>query len=215
MHVNERVSSHFWCDSCCMTKYDQITSGVSHRHITEGTGESSSRNFVFLYFLFLKCFGIFWTFKIFVTSDKRGGTMPIYGKWVCLWPYMVTPQRHGFFGVNKTDHSLLLSRIDIKCSFLPWDDQIQNLFLSSYVNEHIVFFPSANQNIRFLFIKTDISSCQSYNDTYDLWVSVTLIVNGVSPYISHITKYTGLRQFEKCYNVISPMFLFNCPNFDL
>jgi len=44
---------------------------------------------------------------------------------------------------------------------------------------------------------------------------VTLIVNGVSPYISHITKYTGLRQFEKCYNVISPMFLFNCSNFDL
>jgi hypothetical protein len=23
----------------------------------------------------------------------------------------------------------------------------------------------------------------------------------LSPYISHITKYTGLRQFEKCYNV--------------
>jgi hypothetical protein len=54
-----------------------------------------------------------------------------------------------------------------------------------------------------------ISSCQSYNNTcplfwqYDLWVSVILIVNGVSPYNSHITKYTGLRQFEKCYNVIS------------
>jgi len=65
------------------------------------------------------------------------------------------------------------------------------------------------------------SSCQSYNDTcpffcqYDLWVSVTLIVNGVSPNISHTTKYTGLRQFEKCYGVIYPMFLFNCPNFDL
>ena len=35
---------------------------------------------------------------------------------------------------------------------------------------------------------------------------MTLIVNGVSPYISHITKYTGLRQFEKCYNVISQCF---------
>ena len=71
-----------------------------------------------------------------------------------------------------------------------------------------------------LFI-VNISSCQSYSDIcpffwqYDLWVSVTLIVNGVSPYISHITKYTGLRQFEKRYNVISPMFLFNCPNFDI
>jgi hypothetical protein len=31
-------------------------------------------------------------------------------------------------------------------------------------------------------------------------------VNGVSPYISHITKYTGLRQFEKCYYVISQCF---------
>ena len=90
--------------------------------------------------------------------------MPIYGKWVSMALYgdATTPR---VFGVNKTDHSLLLSRIDIKCSFLPWDDQIQNLFLSSHVNEHIVFFPSANQNIRFLFIKTDISSSQSYNDT--------------------------------------------------
>jgi len=29
-------------------------------------------------------------------SDERGGVLPIYGKWVCLWPYMATPQRHGF-----------------------------------------------------------------------------------------------------------------------
>ena len=24
--------------------------------------------------------------------------MPLYGKWVCLWPYMGTPQHHGFLG---------------------------------------------------------------------------------------------------------------------
>ena len=83
--------------------------------------------------------------------------------------------------------------------------------------QNICFLHHSGQ-LNFLY---NISSCQSYNDTcpffwhYDLWVSVTLIVNGVSPYISHITKYTGLRQFQKCYNVISPMFLFNCPNFDL
>jgi hypothetical protein len=35
-------------------KLDYILSGVSHRPITEGTGESSSRNYVFfLFFLFL------------------------------------------------------------------------------------------------------------------------------------------------------------------
>jgi hypothetical protein len=36
-----------------------------------------------------------------VTSDERGGAMPIYGKWVCLWPYMGTPQRRGFLGWLK------------------------------------------------------------------------------------------------------------------
>jgi hypothetical protein len=34
----------------------------------------------------------------FFTSDERGGAMPLYGKWVCLWPYMGTPQRRGFLG---------------------------------------------------------------------------------------------------------------------
>jgi hypothetical protein len=59
VYVNERVSSRFWCDSCCMIKYDQISSGVSHRPITE----SSSRNYVFVVVFFdfflnlnLKCF---------------------------------------------------------------------------------------------------------------------------------------------------------------
>jgi hypothetical protein len=37
----------------------------------------------------------------FFTSDERGGAMPLYGKWVCLWPYMGTPQRRGFFGCIK------------------------------------------------------------------------------------------------------------------
>jgi hypothetical protein len=59
--VNERVSSCFWCDSCCMTKYDQITSGVSHRPITEGTSESSSRNYVIL---------LIFNFLIFVNLKK-------------------------------------------------------------------------------------------------------------------------------------------------
>jgi hypothetical protein len=46
VYVNERVSSLFRCDSCCMTKHDQISFGVSHRPINEGTGES---NYVFFY----------------------------------------------------------------------------------------------------------------------------------------------------------------------
>jgi hypothetical protein len=54
----------FRYDSCCMTKYDQITSGVSHRHITEGTGESSSRNYVFCYFLFIKRFNFFFNLNL-------------------------------------------------------------------------------------------------------------------------------------------------------
>ena len=49
VYVNERVSSLFRCDSCCMTKDDQISSGVSHRPITEGTGES---NYVIFYLNF-------------------------------------------------------------------------------------------------------------------------------------------------------------------
>ena len=35
----------------------------------------------------------------------RGGVMPLYGKWVCLWPYMGTPQ---FFRLHKTDHTQVL-----------------------------------------------------------------------------------------------------------
>ena len=100
-----------------MTKYDQISSGVSHRPITEGMGESSSRNYVFFYLYilrkkieFLKNFELlnFLNFFIFVTSDERGGVMPIYGKWVCIWLYMGTPQRHGDFGLTKMSPSLLL-----------------------------------------------------------------------------------------------------------
>ena len=96
VYVNERVSSRFWYDSCCMTKYDQITSRVSHRPITEGTDESSSRNYVFIFLgIFLKNFGFlkklnflnFFERLNFLWRQFRVGV--IYGKWVCLWPYMV------------------------------------------------------------------------------------------------------------------------------
>ena len=82
----------------------------------------------------------------------------------------------------------------------------------------VVFFFSFSSSCTLIFIYRRVNLIMIHAHffwQYDLWVSVILIVNGVSPYISHITKYTGLRQFEKCYNVISPMFLFNCPNFDL
>ena len=107
VYVNERVSSRFWCDSCCMTKHDQISSGVSHRPITEGTGESSSRNDVFFFFfecLIFKYFNFFQFLKFLnfcYVRRKEGGVMPIYGKWVCLWPYMVPPAFLGFFGGLK------------------------------------------------------------------------------------------------------------------
>jgi hypothetical protein len=35
--------------------------------------------------------------------------MPIYGKWVILWPYMGTPQHRGIFGLTKMSPSILLS----------------------------------------------------------------------------------------------------------
>ena len=39
---------------------------------------------------------------------KGGGVMPLYGKWVCLWPYMVPYFPPWVFGLNKIPHSLLL-----------------------------------------------------------------------------------------------------------
>jgi hypothetical protein len=97
VYVNERVSSRFWCDSCCMTKHDQISSGVSHRPITVQV----SHRVEIMYFLYSF---IFWIFKHFVTSDERGwGYARIWEMGVSMasFPPCV-------FGLNKADHSLLL-----------------------------------------------------------------------------------------------------------
>ena len=54
-------------------------------------------------------------------SDERGGVMPLYGKWVCLCPYMGTPQRHGFLGWLKLItpyYSRLLKKKIIKHKYL-------------------------------------------------------------------------------------------------
>ena len=34
----------------------------------------------------------------FLWRQFRGGVMPLYEKWVCLWPYMGTPQCRRFLG---------------------------------------------------------------------------------------------------------------------
>ena len=103
VYVNERVSSRFWCDSCCMTKHDQISSGVSHRPSTEGTGESSSRNYVFFIFFYLLNF---LNFLKFCDVRRKGvGLCPYMGNgcvYVLIWfpPWV--------FGVHKMFPSLLL-----------------------------------------------------------------------------------------------------------
>jgi hypothetical protein len=43
----------------------------------------------------------FWTFTNFLWRQFRGGVMPLYWKWVYLWPYMGTPQRRGILGCLK------------------------------------------------------------------------------------------------------------------
>jgi len=40
-------------------------------------------------------------FKFFCDVSSGGGVMPLCGKWVCLWPYMGTPQRRRFLGWLK------------------------------------------------------------------------------------------------------------------
>ena len=37
----------------------------------------------------------------FLWRQFRGGDMSLYGKWVCIWPYMGTPKRRGFLGWIK------------------------------------------------------------------------------------------------------------------
>ena len=61
-----------------------------------------------------------------MTSDERGGDMPMYGKWVCLWPYMGTPQRRGFLGGLKLItfyYSNYKQIIDIPTVIFSVDDQ--------------------------------------------------------------------------------------------
>ena len=45
----------------------------------------------------------------FLWRQFQGGVMPLYGKWVCLWPYMVPSFPPWVFGVYIKPHSLLLS----------------------------------------------------------------------------------------------------------
>ena len=52
----------------------------------------------------------FWTFNFFVMSVP-GWVMPLYKKWVCLWPYMVPSFPPCVFGVHKKPHSLLLTSV--------------------------------------------------------------------------------------------------------
>ena len=47
------------------------------------------------------CHDHIWISIFFLWRQLRGGTMPLYGKSMCLWPYMGTPQRHRFLGCIK------------------------------------------------------------------------------------------------------------------
>ena len=110
---------------------------IKTRHVRE----SLSRKYVFCfyfcfyffyflinfnYWIFLEfnffIFCLFWNvFLIFCDVRGKGvGVMPLYGKWVCLWPYMVLSFTPWVFGLNKTDHSLLLtsfrSRSSARCN---------------------------------------------------------------------------------------------------
>ena len=45
----------------------------------------------------------------FLWRQFRGGVMPLYGKWVCLWRYMVPSFPPWVFGLTKMSPSLLLT----------------------------------------------------------------------------------------------------------
>ena len=42
-----------------------------------------------------------WISNFSCDVGSRGGVMPLYRKWMCLWPYMGTPQRRAFLGGLK------------------------------------------------------------------------------------------------------------------
>ena len=96
-----------------------------------------------------------WNFWIFVTSDKRGGALPIYGKWACLWPYMGAPQRHGFFGGLKLItlyyfYWLLVIHRKIFYAF-PWREQ-------GHENKNTNVYASAKPLIRSFTVSTFLYS---------------------------------------------------------
>jgi hypothetical protein len=54
---------------------------------------------IFAFFIYFFLFFYLVEFLNFCDVRQKGVVlMPLYGKYVCLWPYMGTPQRRGFFG---------------------------------------------------------------------------------------------------------------------
>ena len=97
----------------------------------------------------------YWNFWIFVTSNKRDGVLPIYGKWACLWPDMGAPQRHGFLGGLKlitlyNFYWLLVIQRKIFYAF-PWREQ-------GHENKNTNVYASAKPLIRSFTISTFLYS---------------------------------------------------------
>ena len=63
-----------------------------------------------------------WISNFLVTSVPGGGVMPLYGIWAGSAHIWVPPPRHGFFGVTKMCHTLLLLSNRNHLPLLPFDD---------------------------------------------------------------------------------------------
>jgi hypothetical protein len=114
---------------------------------------------------------------IFVTSDERVGAMPIYGKYVCLWPYMGTPQRHRFLGGLKLSTLYYSLVFNICCA------------MSINQNTNIILIPTPLKNIpsfNFIWKNTSAvvgSNCYWWHTMNILHMKMANLLNSKSIYI--------------------------------
>jgi hypothetical protein len=130
--------------------------------------------------------------------------LPFLSKYHCFLPckiifFLKVKRNPALQSLWSTEISLYLAITN------EWNVAKKRKIINEWINllRDIILMRKSNLIISYK-LKSDVnrSMCQSYNVNCQWCISL-------------YKPYNEIYWFKKCYNVISPMFLFNCPNFDL